>query len=203
MRPSLFLLAALGACTTQRVSVPAASTCHVMREKKPVEYAAADTTAAYAAVQDFTQHVGAPHALLYMVTVSGRPNQSRCLRIVQRGPDRFTAYTYRRPGQVDSTHFSSSALAKLLPIPSGHFTTLCLDYRSAVRQEMLWVKQGSVTTCSLAGEFADVQVPNPPGPSLQPLAGARTREGVPFLLPADSVVLQPALNLLHEVKALK
>lgn len=203
MRPFFFILGALGACTAQRVSVPAASTCHVMRLKLPAKYDAADTTAAYAAVQDFAHDVGNPYALLYMVTVSGHPDLSRCLRVVQRGPSQFTAYAYRRPGQVDSTTFSSPALAKRLAAPAGHFTTMCPDYSSVVRSEMLWVKQGPTTALSLVGEFADMNVPKPPGPALEPLARGLEQEGTPFLQPADSAVLQPALDLLHEVKRLK
>ncbi|MCB2380465.1 hypothetical protein LGH70_22925 [Hymenobacter sp. BT635] len=203
MRPFFLVLGALGACTTSRVSAPAALTYYVMRSKLPAEYAAADTTVAYAAVQDFARHIGNPYALLYMVTVSGHPDRSRCLRVVQRGPGQFTAYVYQRPGQVDSTTFSSSALEKMLTTPAGYFSTMCLDYSSVVRYEMLWVKQGPTTMLSLVGEFTDLPVPKPPSIALAPVARGLEQQGTPFVQPADSAVLKPALDLLQEVKRLK
>jgi hypothetical protein len=45
----------------------------------------------------------------------------------------------------------------------------------------------------------------PPGPALEPLAQAMAQEGkgMRFLQPADSTLLQPALDLLQEVRRLK
>jgi hypothetical protein len=203
MRPFLLLLGALGACTVQRISAPTASTCHVRRMKWPAVYEAADTTAAYVAVQDFAQNEGNPYSLLYVATVSGHPDRSRCLRVVQRGPDLFTAYVYRGPRQVDSTTFSSLALAQWLATPAGHFTTMCLDYSSVVQYDMLWVKQGPTTALSLVGEFTNLNVPKPLSPALEPLARGLEQGGTPFLQPADSTVIQPAVVLLQEVKRLK
>lgn len=205
MRAFLFLLAALGACTVARISAPASSTCRVLQVKGQAIYTAADTTVAYAAVQDFTRHVGAPYTLLYLSTTGGRPDKARCLRLVQRGPDKFTTYSYRRLGKVDSSTFASHSLAQQLAAPVGHFTTLCLDFTSEVQYEMLWVKQGSTTGFSLVGELADLQGPTSPGPTLEPLAQQMAQEdtGMRFLQPADSAVLQPALDLLREVRHLR
>lgn len=203
MRVFLFLVAALGACTAPRLAVPVSSTCRVIQVKLPAHYAAADTTAAHAAVQDFARHVGTPYALLYLSTTGGRPDRERCLRVVQRGPTRFTVYAYRRSGQVDSSTFASPVLAKRLAAPAGHFTTLCPDFVSEVRYEMLWVKQGPATEFSLVGELADLPVPTPPGSALEPLARGLEQEGMRFLQPADSTVLQPALDLLREVQRLR
>lgn len=203
MRAFLFLLTALGACTASHISAPASSTCRIIQVKSPAEYAAADTTAAYAAVHDFARHVGAPYALLYLSTTGGHPDKARCLRVVQRGPNRFTAYAYRRSGQVDSSTFASTSLAKLLAAPAGHFTTLCPDFTSEVHYEMLWVKQGPTTGFSLVGELADLRKPMPPGTALEPLAQGLEKEGMRFLQPADSALLQPALDLLQEVQRLK
>ncbi|MBT9394939.1 hypothetical protein KLP40_17370 [Hymenobacter sp. NST-14] len=55
----------------------------MLQVQGPITYAAADTTAAYAAVQDFARHVGAPYMLLYLSTTGGHPNNARCLRVVQ------------------------------------------------------------------------------------------------------------------------
>lgn len=107
---------------------------HVLQVTGPATYAAADTTAAYAAVQAFTRHVGPPHALLYLSTTGGRPDKDRCLRVVQ-----------------------------------------------------------------------DLQQPTPSGPTLEALAQGMKQEGtgLRFLQPADSALLQPALDLLHQVRQLK
>jgi hypothetical protein len=205
MRAFLFLLAALGACAAPRISAPASSTCRVLQVKGPAIYAAADTTVAYTAVQDFTRHVGDPYTLLYLSTTGGHPDKDRCLRLVQRGPDRFTTYSYRRSGKVDSSTFASRSLAQQVAAPVGHFTTLCLGFTSEVRYEMLWVKQGSTTGFSLVGELVDLQGPLSPGPTLEPLAQQMAQEntGMRFLQPADSAVLQPALDLLWEVRHLR
>ena len=205
MRAFLFLLAALGACTVARLSTPSSSTCRVLQVKGPAIYTAADTTAAYAAVQDFTRHVGAPYTLLYLSTTGGRPDKARCLRLVQRGPDRFTAYSYRRSGKVDSSTFASHSLAQQVAAPVGHFTTLCLDFTSEVQYELLWVKQGATTGFSLVGELVDLQGPTSLGPTLAPLAQQMAQEdtGMRFLQPADSAMLQPALDLLREVRHLR
>jgi len=205
MRAFLFLLAALGACAAPRMSAPASSTCRVLQVKGPATYAAADTTAAYAAVQDFARHVGAPYTLLYLSTTGGHPDKARCLRLVQRGPDRFTAFAYRQSGKVDSSTFASRSLAQRLAAPVGHFTTLCPDFTAEVHYEMLWVKQGSTTGFSLVGELVDLQGPTSPGPTLEPLAQRMEQEGtgMRFLQPADSAVLQPALDLLREVRHLR
>jgi hypothetical protein len=205
MRAFLFILAALGACTAPRISALTSSTCRVLQVKGPATYATADTTAAYAAVQDFARHVGAPYTLLYLSTTGGHPDKDRSLRLVQRGPDRFTAYAYRRSGKVDSSTFASLSLAQRLAAPVGHFTTLCPDFTSEVHYEMLWVKQGSTTGFSLVGELVDLQGLTSPGPTLEPLAQRMEQEGtgMRFLQPADSTVLRPALNLLREVRHLK
>jgi hypothetical protein len=177
----------------------------VLQVKGPAIYSAADTTVAYAAVQDFTRYVGAPYTLLYLSTTGGRPDKARCLRLVQQGPDRFTAYSYRRLGKVDSSTFASRSLAQRVAAPVGHFTTLCPDFTSKVHYEMLWVKQGSTTGFSLVGELVDLQGPTSPGPTLEPLAQRMEQEdtGMRFLQPADSAVLQPALDLLREVRHLR
>ena len=205
MRAFFFLLTVLGACTAPRIAVPTSSTCRVLQLKGPATYAAADTTAAYAAVQDFARHVGAPYTLLYLRTTGGHPDKARCLRLVQRGPDQFTAYVYQRSGKVDSSTFANRSLAKRLAAPAGHFTTLCPDFTSDVRYEMLWVKQGPTTGFSLVGELADLQGPTPPGPTLEPLAQRMEQEGtgMRFLQPADSALLQPALDLLQQVRHLR
>lgn len=205
MRAYLSLLAALGACTAPRISAPASSTCRVLQVQEPATYAAADTTAAYTAVQDFARHVGAPYTLLYLSTTGGHPDNARCLRVVQRGADRFTAYAYRRSGKVDSSTFASRSLAQRLAAPVGHFTTLCPDFTSEVHYEKLWVKQGPTTGFSLVGELLNLQGPLSPDPTLEPLAQRMEQEGtgMRFLQPADSAVLQPALDLLQEVRHLK
>jgi hypothetical protein len=175
-----------------------------MRLKSPIGFAAADTTAAHAAIQDFARQAGRPYSLLYVRFAGGRPDLNRCLRVVQRGPNQFTAYSYLRPGQVDSTRFSSPALASRLQKPVGHFTTTCLDFSSEARYDLLWVRQGHTTVFSLGGEDAmGLGVPSAPRPNLQPLAQALEREGTPFLQPADSVVLQPGVALLQEVARLR
>jgi hypothetical protein len=106
---------------------------------------------------------------------------------------------------VDSSTFASHSLAQQLATPVGHFTTLCLDFTSEVRYEMLWVKQGSTTGFSLVGELADLQGPLSPGPTLESLAQQMAQEdtGMRFLQPTDSAVLQPALDLLREVRHLR
>lgn len=205
MRAFWFLLTALGACTASRVSAPASSTCRVLQVTSPVEYAATDTTAANVAVHDFARYGGAGYTLLYLSFRGGSPDQTRCLRVVQCGPHRFTAYAYRRSGRVDSSTFISPSLATRLAAPAGHFTTLCPDFTSEARYELLWVKQGPTTGFSLAGEWGDLRGPIPPGPALEPLARAMELEGngMRFLQPADSTRLQPALALLQEVQRLK
>jgi hypothetical protein len=165
MRAFLFLLAAFGACTAPRISVPASSTCRVLQVQGPATYAAADTTAAYAAVQDFARYVGAPYSLLYLSTKGGHPYQARCLRVVQRGEYQFTAYVYQRSGKVDSSRFASLSLAQRLAAPVGQFTTRCPDFTSGAPYEMLCVKQGSTTGFSLVGELLNLPRPTFPGPT--------------------------------------
>ena len=116
---------------------------------------------------------GRPYALLYLSTTGGRPDEARCLRLVQRGPGWFTASPPTpiwRSGKMDSSTFASLSLAKKLAAPAGHFTTLCPGFTSEVYYEMLWVKQGLTTGFSLIGELADLQRPLPPGQALEPLA---------------------------------
>ncbi|WP_208175214.1 hypothetical protein [Hymenobacter negativus] len=193
----MFLLTALGACTASRIATPASSTCRVLQVEGPATYAAVDTTAAYAAMRDFARYGGARYTLLYLSTTGGHPDKNRCMRLVQRGPDRFIAYTYHRLGKVDSSMFASPWLA----VPAGHFTTLCPNFTSEVHYEMLWVKQDSTTGFSLVGELVDLQGPTLPDITLEPMTRRMEQEekGMRFLQPVDSAVLRPRLDLLQEV----
>jgi hypothetical protein len=188
MRALACFLGLLSACATRAprgpqlvADIAPANRCLMYHSTGPLVFQSADTTATHIAFQDFNRETGTPDALLYIAFTSGRPDRDQCVRVRQRGPHRFKAYSYRA-GRVDSLTFDDNTLPGLLAsVPAAHFSPVCPYWSTVTQTNLLWVKHGSLTSFSMDVDLSAWQQ----------------------LYPVDQALLQPGINILTLLKQTK
>lgn len=147
--PLLLLLST--ACTRGPAAAPASSTaplvpnCTLHTTARPLYRAPTSTQQAF---QDFQRQAGAPYTALYLAVPTNQPNQSQCIRLVQRAPHRFMRYTYLP--RLDSMLLTdSTGQARLDHLPTGYFVNVCEASWSDPFYELVLVKQDTSTRFSL------------------------------------------------------